>query len=92
MVNGNFFSNSIVSCLQTSLFCVGAGIFRCPLVVTMRPIPSALLDAAVNVTHLNPLAHGAPVHIGDPGLSRSSLLLPVSLSYTQTDTKQTCLY
>ncbi|TNM95940.1 hypothetical protein fugu_017023, partial [Takifugu bimaculatus] len=55
-----------VSMYKTSLFCVGAGVFRCPLVVTMRPIPSALLDAAVNVTHLNPLAHGAPVHIGDP--------------------------
>uniref|UniRef100_A0A3P8S8T9 D-glutamate cyclase n=1 Tax=Amphiprion percula TaxID=161767 RepID=A0A3P8S8T9_AMPPE len=45
---------------------VPAGKFSCPLVVTMRPIPAALLDAAVEVTHLNPLAHGAPVHIGRP--------------------------
>lgn len=57
--------------VQTSVSCVAAGVFRCPLVVTMRPIPSALLDAAVKVTHLNPTAHGAPIHIGDPGLSLS---------------------
>lgn len=55
--------------VQTSIPCVAAGIFKCPLVVTMRPIPSVLLDAAVKITHLNPLAHGAPVHIGDPGLT-----------------------
>uniref|UniRef100_A0A8C6WXQ0 D-glutamate cyclase n=1 Tax=Neogobius melanostomus TaxID=47308 RepID=A0A8C6WXQ0_9GOBI len=36
---------------STSVSCLPAGIFRCPL-----------------VTHLNPLAHGAPVHIGDPAL------------------------
>lgn len=53
--------------LQTAVPCVPAGAFSCPLVVTMRPIPADLLDAAVEVTHLNPLAHGAPIHIGDPG-------------------------
>lgn len=52
----------------------------------MRPIPSALLDAAVNVTHLNPLAHGAPVHIGDPGLSLST---PLSSQYFSLTHKQT---
>uniref|UniRef100_A0A8C6US25 D-glutamate cyclase n=1 Tax=Neogobius melanostomus TaxID=47308 RepID=A0A8C6US25_9GOBI len=34
----------------------------------MRPVPTEMLDTAVEVTHLNPLAHGAPVHIGDPAL------------------------
>ncbi|XP_072221631.1 D-glutamate cyclase, mitochondrial isoform X2 [Leuresthes tenuis] len=57
-----------VSMYRTTVCCVPAGAFRCPLVVTMRPVPAALLDAAVEVTHLNPLAHGAPVHIGDPAL------------------------
>lgn len=70
--------------VQTSISCVAAGAFGCPLVVTMRPVPSALLDAAVKVTHLNPTAHGAPIHIGDPGLS---LLLPPSLSLTRTQQK-----
>ncbi|XP_037341837.2 D-glutamate cyclase, mitochondrial isoform X4 [Pungitius pungitius] len=57
-----------ISMYRTAVRCVPAGVFSCPLVVTMRPVPAAMLDAAVEVTHLNPLAHGAPVHIGDPAL------------------------
>ncbi|KAM9355031.1 D-glutamate cyclase, mitochondrial [Pholidichthys leucotaenia] len=57
-----------ISMYRTSVRCVPAGAFSCPLVVTMRPIPATLLDAAAEVTHLNPLAHGAPVHVGDPAL------------------------
>ncbi|CAK6976476.1 D-glutamate cyclase%2C mitochondrial [Scomber scombrus] len=57
-----------VSMYRTAVPCVPAGVFSCPLVVTMRPIPAELLDAAAEVTHLNPLAHGAPIHIGDPAL------------------------
>ncbi|XP_054469741.1 D-glutamate cyclase, mitochondrial isoform X2 [Anoplopoma fimbria] len=57
-----------VSMYRTAVPCNPAGVFSCPLVVTMRPVPAAMLDAAVEVTHLNPLAHGAPIHIGDPAL------------------------
>ncbi|XP_070698949.1 D-glutamate cyclase, mitochondrial isoform X2 [Pempheris klunzingeri] len=57
-----------ISMYRTSIPCIPAGVFSCPLVVTMRPVPAGALDAAVEVTHLNPLAHGAPVHIGDPAL------------------------
>uniref|UniRef100_A0A1A7XQA6 Chromosome 14 open reading frame 159 n=1 Tax=Iconisemion striatum TaxID=60296 RepID=A0A1A7XQA6_9TELE len=57
-----------VSMYRTSVPCVPSGVFCCPLVVTMRPVPAGFLDAAAEVTHLNPLAHGAPVHIGDPAL------------------------
>ncbi|XP_015255989.1 PREDICTED: UPF0317 protein C14orf159 homolog, mitochondrial isoform X2 [Cyprinodon variegatus] len=57
-----------VSMYRTAVSCVPRGAFCCPLVVTMRPVPAGLLDAAVEVTHQNPLAHGAPVHIGDPAL------------------------
>lgn len=57
-----------VSMYRTAVPCIPAGVFSCPLVVTMRPVPAGLLDAAVGVTHLNPLAHGVPVHIGDPAL------------------------
>lgn len=35
----------------------------------MRPIPAGMLDAVAEETHLNPLAHGAPVHVGDPGIN-----------------------
>ncbi|XP_041827373.1 D-glutamate cyclase, mitochondrial isoform X2 [Melanotaenia boesemani] len=57
-----------ISMYRTAVRCIPAGAFCCPLVVTMRPVPAGLLDAAVEVTHLNPLAHGAPVHVGDPAL------------------------
>ncbi|HTX55014.1 MAG TPA: putative hydro-lyase [Candidatus Baltobacteraceae bacterium] len=50
----------------SSLACVPAGLFRGPLVVTMRPIPAALVSRAVQITGRYPGVHGAPVHIGDP--------------------------
>jgi uncharacterized protein YcsI (UPF0317 family) len=46
--------------------CVPAGAFRGPLVVTMRPVPAALVERARAVTARFPRAHGAPVHTGDP--------------------------
>ncbi|KAK9533240.1 hypothetical protein VZT92_008374 [Zoarces viviparus] len=57
-----------VSMYRTAVPCIPAGVFSCPLVVTMRPVPAGMLDAAVEATHLNLLAHGPPVHIGDPAL------------------------
>lgn len=36
------------------------------LVVTMRPIPTNRLDDVIALTVNRPLAHGEPVHIGDP--------------------------
>jgi uncharacterized protein YcsI (UPF0317 family) len=50
----------------TDLPCDPAGIFRGTLVVSMRPIPYALIPRAVSVTAAMPRVHGAPVHIGDP--------------------------
>uniref|UniRef100_A0A667ZJ38 D-glutamate cyclase n=1 Tax=Myripristis murdjan TaxID=586833 RepID=A0A667ZJ38_9TELE len=55
-----------VSMYRTSVPCVSVGVFSCPLVVTMRPVSADLLNAALQITHLNPLAHGAPIHIGHP--------------------------
>ncbi len=51
----------------TSMACTPAGIFRGPLVVTMRPIPGHLVSRAIQVTSRFPAVHGAPVHVGDPG-------------------------
>jgi len=56
-----------VAMYRTSLACRPAGIFRGPMVVSMRPIPTPLVPRAVTVTARYPMAHGAPVHIGDPG-------------------------
>ena len=50
----------------TNRACEPAGVFRGPLVVTMRPVPDALVAQASAVTARFPRAHGAPVHVGDP--------------------------
>lgn len=56
-----------VAMWRTSLACRPAGRFHGPLVVSMRPIPAPLVPRAVTVTARYPIAHGAPLHIGDPG-------------------------
>jgi uncharacterized protein YcsI (UPF0317 family) len=50
----------------TNRACVPAGRFRGPLVVSMRPIPAALVAKAAAITALMPAVHGAPVHVGAP--------------------------
>ncbi|WP_216209231.1 putative hydro-lyase [Amycolatopsis aidingensis] len=50
----------------TDLGCEPAGGFHGPMVVSMRPIEREQLAEAVAVTGEYPLAHGGPVHIGDP--------------------------
>jgi uncharacterized protein YcsI (UPF0317 family) len=52
---------------RTSRPCVSAGRFSGPLVVSMRPIPAAQVAQAVEICAPFPHAHGAPVHVGDPG-------------------------
>jgi uncharacterized protein YcsI (UPF0317 family) len=55
-----------VAMWRTSIECRPAGRFRGPMVVSMRPVPAELVPKAVTVTARFPMAHGAPVHIGDP--------------------------
>jgi uncharacterized protein YcsI (UPF0317 family) len=55
-----------VSMYRTNRRCEPAGVFGADLVVSMRPIRTELIDRAVAVTSQKPLAHGAPVHVGDP--------------------------
>jgi uncharacterized protein YcsI (UPF0317 family) len=57
----------IVPMYRTSIACRPAGIFSGPMVVSMRPIPRPLIARAVTVTARYPMAHGAPVHVGQPG-------------------------
>jgi uncharacterized protein YcsI (UPF0317 family) len=57
----------IVPMYRTSIACRPAGIFSGPTVVSMRPIPRPLIARAVTVTARYPMAHGAPVHVGQPG-------------------------
>jgi uncharacterized protein YcsI (UPF0317 family) len=57
-----------VSMFRTSIDTSPAGPFRGPLVVTMRPYTAADAIRAIQITSRFPAVHGAPVHIGDPGL------------------------
>jgi uncharacterized protein YcsI (UPF0317 family) len=52
---------------RTSWQCRPAGRFAGPLVVSMRPMDPAQAIRAARITSRHPSAHGAPVHVGDPG-------------------------
>src|SRR5436305_10656073 len=51
---------------RTTIPCRPAGVFRGPMVVSMRPLTPARAVEAVRVCGRFPRAHGAPVHFGDP--------------------------
>ena len=51
---------------DTNIPCAPAGMFSGHMVVSMRPIPHALVPAAVAITAQMPRVHGMPVHIGCP--------------------------
>ncbi|NWU75679.1 GLUCM protein, partial [Onychorhynchus coronatus] len=57
-----------VSMYKTAVPCYSISPFSCNLIVTMRPIPESKLEAAVLATSELKEAHGAPIHMGDPGL------------------------
>ena len=52
----------------TNIRCVSSGPFHGPMVASMRPILARQVSRAVQITARYPLAHGSPVHIGDPSL------------------------
>jgi uncharacterized protein YcsI (UPF0317 family) len=52
----------------TNIQCREAGIFRGPMVVTMRPVRPDKVTRVVQVTSRYASVHGGPVHIGDPGI------------------------
>ena len=51
---------------RTNIPCRPAGVFHGPLVVSMRPLTPTQAMRASEITARFPLAHGAPVHAGDP--------------------------
>jgi uncharacterized protein YcsI (UPF0317 family) len=53
---------------RTSIDCVPAGAFSGKMVVSMRPFLAADAIRAVQICTRFPSVHGAPVHLGDPGL------------------------
>ncbi|WP_366465310.1 putative hydro-lyase [Paracoccus methylarcula] len=55
-----------VAMYRTDIATRPAGRFSGPLVVSMRAMPAADAIEAVKICDRFPLAHGAPVHLGDP--------------------------
>jgi uncharacterized protein YcsI (UPF0317 family) len=51
---------------RTNIACRPAGVFAGPMVVSMRPLTPAKAETATRICRRFPLAHGAPVHIGNP--------------------------
>jgi len=51
---------------RTAIDCAPAGVFRGPLVVSMRPLLPPQAEEATHICKRFSLAHGAPVHVGDP--------------------------
>jgi uncharacterized protein YcsI (UPF0317 family) len=59
---------SNVPMYRTSIPTRPAGVFHGPMVVSMRPLRPADAIRAVQITSRFPSVHGAPVHLGLPGL------------------------
>jgi uncharacterized protein YcsI (UPF0317 family) len=53
---------------RTNIDCTSAGPFAGNMVVSMRPFKAAAAIRAVQICTRFPSVHGAPVHLGDPGL------------------------
>ena len=51
---------------RTAIRCRDAGRFKEGMVVSMRPYPAAALPKVREICARYPLAHGAPIHAGDP--------------------------
>jgi uncharacterized protein YcsI (UPF0317 family) len=52
---------------RTSIPCRPAGVFRGPMVVSMRPLTPAQAEQSTRICARYPRAHGVPVHQGNPG-------------------------
>lgn len=55
-----------ISVYISNIPCEPAGLFHGPVVVSMRPTPKRLLARAIELSARFPIAHGAPMHVGDP--------------------------
>lgn len=58
--------DATVPMFRTTLETVPAGPFGGGMVVSMRPIRESDIDRTIEISRRYPLAHGAPVHLGDP--------------------------
>ena len=61
-------NNTTVPMFRSNLDTVPAGPFGGKMVVSMRAIPRDKLELVTGISRSYPLAHGAPVHSGDPAV------------------------
>lgn len=59
-------NNKTVPMFRSNIDTVPAGPFSGKMVVSMRAIPEARLNETIEISRRFPLAHGAPMHWGDP--------------------------
>ncbi|MCF3936122.1 putative hydro-lyase [Acuticoccus sp. M5D2P5] len=59
-------SGTAVPVFDTTIDCLPAGPFYGTMVVSMRPIPEDRVTETIEICSRYPLAHGAPIHVGDP--------------------------
>jgi uncharacterized protein YcsI (UPF0317 family) len=64
--------------LRSTLPTEPAGCFRGALIVTMRWLTPEQAIKAVQITSRFPFNHGAPIHLGDPGLIGADLQSPLA--------------
>ena len=60
--------NRNVAMYRSNMATAPAGVFKGPMVVSMRPLKAADAIRAIQITSRFPNVHGAPVHIGNPAL------------------------
>lgn len=58
--------DATVPMFRTAIETVPAGPFGGGMVVSMRPIPRGDVERTIAICRRYPLAHGAPIHVGDP--------------------------
>ena len=81
---------------RTTVPCKSAGIFKGNMVVSMRPFIMQDAQLAAEITKHYPMAHGAPLHIGDPGflgikdLDRPDFGEPVTMKEEQVPVFWAC--
>lgn len=59
-------NDTTVPMFRSTIETVPAGPFRGKMVVSMRAVDEARVDEAIAISRRFPLAHGAPVYVGDP--------------------------
>ncbi|MEU3271147.1 putative hydro-lyase [Saccharomonospora sp. NPDC006951] len=61
-------AGTTVPMYRTTIDCAPAGAFASSTVVSMRGVPADRVPDTVRICARYPAVHGAPVHVGDPGL------------------------